>query len=162
VIVVALVAVGAAIIAQYPDSSTRPVASGASPSPSASPTATQTGAGTGTGGGQQSPEPAQAVKVAVYNGTFQTGLAATVATRMEKKGYRINETWILDAPDKPVDLTTIYFVTPDDKSAAQAVADSFFGKLPDAPKVQRLPDNATVPNGVQVAVYIGLDYVNSQ
>ncbi len=161
-IIVVLVAVGAAIISQYPDSSTQRSAAGTSPTSSPSPSATQTNTGTGTGTGQQSPEPAQGVKVAVYNGTFQTGLAADVADRMTKKGYRINpETSIADAPDKPVDLTTVYFVTPADKDAAQTIADSFFDKLPDPPKVERLPDNAAVPKGVQVAVYVGLDYVNS-
>jgi hypothetical protein len=166
-IIVALVVVGAVVIAQFPQDTTS--ASGGTPAPTASVTTPPGGGGQGsgdnnnTGGGTQQPTASLAgVKVAVYNGTFSTGLAADVADALVNRfGVKINAaTSIADAPSKPVDQTTVYYVAPADKTSAQALADQFFKKLRPAPKVQKLPDNTTVPAGVQVAVYLGTDYAN--
>jgi hypothetical protein len=163
-IIVALVAVGAVLIAQFPQPSTGSAsAGGPSATPSSSPSPNGGGQnGTGNGGGTQQPtEPLQGVKVAVYNGAGLTGLAADVAAALVKKfGVKVNSAWILNAPDT-VAATTIYYVTAADKAAASDLADSYFKKLPAPPPVQKLPDTTTVPAGVQVAVYLGTDYGNS-
>jgi hypothetical protein len=164
-IIVALVAVGAVLIAQFPQASTGSASAGSPPAtPNSSPSPNGGGQnGTGNGGGTQQPtEPLQGVKVAVYNGTTQTGLAADVAAALVKKfGVKINSTWILNAPDVPVATTAIYYVTAADKAAASDLADSYFKKLSAPPAVQKLPDTTTVPAGVQVVVYLGTDYVNT-
>jgi hypothetical protein len=167
-IIVALVVAGAVVIAQFPDSSTTGLASGGSGSPSqtTSPPAQGGGdgnTGTNTGGGQTATVDLKGVQVAVYNGTTQTGLAADVAAVLVKK-YHVKidpQDSILNAPSVPVDLTVVYFLTPADKDAATTLADAYFDKrLPSPPKVQKLPDNTTAPPGTQVAVYLGMDYVN--
>jgi LytR cell envelope-related transcriptional attenuator len=163
-IIVALVVVGAVVIAQFPRGATS--ATGTTPSPSASLTGGPGGGGgqgNANGGGTQAPTPtAEGVKVAVYNGTTQTGLAADVATRLERKfGVKVNpNTSILNAPSIPVAVTTVYFVSAADKDAATVLADALSKKLLTPAKAQKLPDNTTVPAGVQVAVYLGTDYVN--
>lgn len=162
VVIVAFVIAGAVLIAQFPDSSTSVLPTGTgSPEPTQS--ASPAGGGQqNNGGGESTPPPVEGVKVAVYNGTFQTGLASETALKLEQRlGVKINpDTSITDAPSKPVDTTTIYYVSAADKAIAQELA-SFFKKIPDGPKVQRLPANATVPPGVQIAVYLGTDYVNA-
>jgi hypothetical protein len=166
-IIVALVVVGAVVIAQFPQGTAS--APGGTPTPTVSVTTPAGGGGQGnggntnTGGGTQEPTASLAgVKVAVYNGTTQTGLAADVATALVKKfDVKIDSAWILNAPSGTVDLTAIYFVSAADKVAASDLADSYFKKLQTPPKVQKLPDNTTVPAGVQVAVYLGIDYVNA-
>jgi hypothetical protein len=152
----AFVAVSAVVISRFPDTATSARPSGSpTPSQTASPTAS-TGGQTGQGGGQESPAPVEGVRLAVYNGTTQTGLASETALRLEKRGYKINpDTSILNA-DAAVEQTTLYFVTAADKPAAEALANDFFKKL-DA-KIAKLPADAEVPNGVQVAVYLGTDY----
>jgi hypothetical protein len=163
-IIVALVVVGAVVVAQFPQGTTS--ATGPSPSASSSPAGPSGGGGQGqtdNGGTQQSPAPtAEGVKVAVYNGTTQTGLAADVATTLERKfGVKVDpDTSILNAPSIPVAVTTVYFVSASDKGAASVLADALSKKLPTPAKTQKLPDNTTVPPGVQVAVYLGTDYVN--
>jgi hypothetical protein len=164
-IIVALVAVGVVLIARFPQASTGSASASNPPaSPSSTPSTNSGGQnGNGNGGGTQQPaEPLQGVKIAVYNGTTQTGLAADVAAALVKRfGVKVDSTWILNAPDVPVAATAIYYVTPADKAAASDLADSYFKKLPAPPEVQKLPDNTTVPAGVQVAVYLGTDYVNT-
>jgi LytR cell envelope-related transcriptional attenuator len=165
-IILALVVVGAILIAQFPQGTTSAVPR-TSPTPAGSPTGGSNGGNQGNnngGGSQQSPAPtATGVKVAVYNGTTQTGLAADVAAVLVKKlEVKVNpQTSILNAPSIPVDVTTVYYVAATDKVAASALADVLSKKLTTPAKVQKLPANATVPAGVQVAVYLGTDYVNA-
>jgi hypothetical protein len=172
-IIVALVVVGAVLIARFPQASTGSASAGNPPATPSSSQSTGGGGqnGNGNGGGQngnggggteQPVEPLQGVKVAVYNGTTQTGLAADVAAALVKRfGLKVDSTWILNAPSVPVASTAIYYVTPADKAAASDLADSYFKKLSAPPEVQKLPDTTTVPDGVQVAVYLGTDYVNA-
>jgi LytR cell envelope-related transcriptional attenuator len=164
-VIVALVIVGAVVIAQFPTSGSNLAGASTSPTPSSSPSGTgQNGnnGNSGNGGQQSGTDVLTGVKVAVYNGTTQTGLAADVAAALVKR-YDVKispKTSILNAPSIPVDLTAVYFVTPADKAAATTLADEYFKKLPSPPKVQKLPANTTAPAGVQVAVYLGTDYVN--
>jgi hypothetical protein len=164
-IIVALVVGGVLLIARFPETSTSAQAE-STPSPSATESSTGTSDGgqtndgtTGTGGGQQTPTAqVEGVKLAVYNGTYETGLAAGVAdTLVNRFGYKIDSaTSILDAESKPYDQTTLYYVIQDDKIEAEALANSFFKKLD--VKIQRLPSDSQVPDGVRVAVYLGTDY----
>lgn len=155
-VIVAFVIAGVVLIAQFPDSS-----SSALPTSSPPPTQSQSPSGGGqqhNGGGQETqPPPVEGVRLAVYNGTFQTGLASETALKLEQRfGYKIDDAAILDADAKPVEQTTLYFVTPADKSAAEALASGFFKKLD--VKIAKLPGDSQVPEGIQVAVYLGNDY----
>jgi hypothetical protein len=160
-IIVVLVVVGAVLIAEFPRSSARLAAGSATPSQSVTPTPTGTGTASGGGQGPSTPQ-VRGVKLAVYNGTYQTGLAADAASALvDRYGYKINaKNSILDAPSRPVDQTTLYYVTGADKVEAQALADSYFKKLD--VKVAKLPAGSTVPKGVRVAVYLGTDYAQSR
>lgn len=163
-IIVALIVGGVVLIAQaFPEGPTSALGGSGSTSPSES--ASQSPAGNnnnnGGGGNGQGSGGAQVrgVKIAVYNGTFQTGLAADTALKLEERfGYKIDhETSILDAESKPVDPTTIYYATPDDKIEAEALANTFFKKL-QAVKIAKMPQDFQPPPGVQLAVYVGTDY----
>jgi hypothetical protein len=170
-IIVALVVGGAIVIARFPEGSTSARAE-SSPSPAASqtsPAATDGGQTSGDNAGndqgtgaQETPtDQLRGVKLAVYNGTYETGLAAGVADQLVSEFHcKIDPaTSILDAESKPYDQTTLYYVAQDDKAAAEALANSFFKRLD--VKIQRLPADAQVPDGVRVAVYLGTDYAAS-
>jgi hypothetical protein len=168
-IIVGLVVGGVLLIARFPEASTSALPeSSTSPSASGSSTSTAGGGQTNdgnadTGGGQQTPAAqVEGVKLAVYNGTYETGLAAGVAdTLVNRFGYKIDSaTSILDAESKPYDQTTLYYVAQDDKIEAEALANSFFKKLD--VKIQKLPADFQVPEGVRVAVYLGTDYALRQ
>jgi hypothetical protein len=173
-IIVAFVIAGAVLIAQFPEGSTSALDGNASRSPSPSESPSQNGGGQANNGGGQAnnggggqetePPPVKGVRVAVYNGTFESGLAGNVADALVSEfEYKIHregaDIWVLDAPDKPLEQTTVYFVTQDDKPAAEALAQGFFEKL--EVKIAPLDDTADVPPRVQVAVYLGTDYANS-
>jgi hypothetical protein len=155
-IIVGFIAAAVVVLSQFPDSSTSAQPS-ASQTPTESATPSATGGGQANqGGGEETPAPVEGVRLAVYNGTTQTGLASETAARLEKHGYKINpDTSILNA-DAAVEQTTLYFVTPADKPAAEALATGYFKKLD--VKIEKLPADSQVPNGVQVAVYLGTDY----
>jgi LytR cell envelope-related transcriptional attenuator len=174
-IIVALVAGGVLLISRSPQDATATLSSGTrSPNPTESATGsgqttggggqTATGGGEGatTGGGQSTPSPqVQGVKLAVYNGTYETGLASGAADELRQLGYKINaDTSVTDAQTKPVDQTTLYYVSRDDKIEADALANDFFKDFD--VKIQKLPDELSpVPDGVQVAVYLGTDYAGA-
>jgi hypothetical protein len=126
--------------------------SSVSPTPSPTPSSTPSG--------QESP-PVAGVRIAVFNGTQSSGLAADTAKRLRNRyNYQIAQT-PANAPGGPVAQTTIYFRTAADKDAAQALADNFFTNLD--VKVAQLPATATnVDPSVQVAIYLGNDYVASR
>jgi hypothetical protein len=173
-IIVALVAGGVLLIARSPEDATTLSSGTRSPNPTESATGggqttggsgqTNTGGGEGatTGEGQSSPSPqVQGVKLAVYNGTYETGLASGAADELRQLGYKINaDTSVTDAQTKPVDQTTLYYVSRADKIEADAMANDFFKDLD--VKIQKLPEELSpVPNGVQVAVYLGTDYAGA-
>lgn len=84
-----------------------------------------------------SPDLVQGISVGVYNGTEQTGAAASVAARLEKQGYVVPE--VGDTVD-PMKTTIVYFVKPADEAAAQALADTQFAGAP----YELVPDGITV------------------
>ena len=170
VIIVALVVGGILLIGRAFERGPSAFSASGSPAtttPTPSTATGGTGNGNGNAGGQQTGAQQQAallkgVHVAVYNGTFQTGLAAETTTKLEDRyDVKVNhQTSILDAPDKPVNPTAVYFVDASDKTAAEALAKAFFRKLSDV-TVAPLPANTTAPAGVQVAVYVGTDYLSA-
>jgi hypothetical protein len=152
-LIVALVVGGVVLIDQaFPKEGTaaQPPGTGASssPSPSARPSASPSG----------TPSPQiVGVRVGVFNGAGVTGLAATTASQLEKKGYVPAQ--VTDAPS-PVAVTTIYFRAADDRIEAEALAVNFFKDL--EVKISRLPASATnVEKKVQVAIYLGTDYATA-
>jgi hypothetical protein len=161
-IIVALVVGGVVLIARFPETTTSALrASPRSPSPAESSPPATGGGQTNTGGGGAQETPAvdvSGVKLAVYNGTYESGLAAEVADALVNRfDYKIDaETSILDADSKPYDQTTLYYVASGDKDVAEALANSYFKKLD--VKILKLPADSQVPDGVRVAVYLGTDY----
>jgi LytR cell envelope-related transcriptional attenuator len=151
-LIVALVVGGVVLIGQaFPKSALPRASPGAtSPSPHHSPSTTP----------HESPS-AQivGVKIGVYNGGGLTGLAASTATKLEKRfGYVPVE--IGNAPS-PVSVTTLYYRTAKDKIEAQALASNFFKNL--NVKIAKLPASATnVKSSVRVAIYLGSDYASTQ
>jgi len=101
----------------------------------------------------------EGVRIGVFNGTNVTGLAAETASTLEKKfGYI--QAQLGDTPQKPLAQTTLYYRTADDKIEAQALAQNFFKGLKVV--ISHLPAETGVDKSVQVAIYLGTDYVASQ
>ncbi len=167
-IIVALIVGGVVVIGQaFPEGSTRALPAGTeTPTTPASPSGAGGAGGGGNGAGQQQEEPGaqlKGVQVAVYNGTDQVGLAAAVADKLERR-FEVkidHETGIADAQSKPWNPTTIFFISTEDKPAAEALRSTFFKKL-DGAEVKKLPADYSVPNGVRLAVYLGTDYLQQQ
>lgn len=100
------------------------------------------------------------VHLGIYNGTTESGLAATVGRTLEREGY------VLDELGNTVDVqkrTVVYFTKPSDQAAAEQLAQTQF---PGAPVVAKPSDLQVVVNGketsparsVQVLVFVGGDY----
>jgi hypothetical protein len=151
-IIVALVAGGIVLISKaFPEGASAP---GPSVAPTVTPTPTQTPTQTPT----ETPSPQVAgVVLGVYNGTEVTGLAADTARKLEKRfGYVIPPENLGDTPTKPVDVTILYYASPSDKIEAQYLASGFFKDI--TPEIKKLPSGTDIPEGVQVAIYLGNDY----
>jgi hypothetical protein len=152
-LIVALVVGGVVLIGRAFPKSALPRGSTAATSP---PSPTRTPSPTPPG----SPSPqVVGVKIGVYNGAGVTGLAATTATKLEKRfGYVPVD--VADAPSA-VSVTTIYYRTAKDKIEAEALAANFFKKLD--VRISKLPSSATnVKASVHVAIYLGNDYAAGQ
>lgn len=160
VIIVALVAGGAVLIGRaFPQAGTPGLPGGAG-APGGSPSVTRTPSPTKPPKSRPSPQ-VQGVRVAVFNGTSVSMLAAKVADQLSRRfGYQVAQ-----APGNtpsPVSTTTLYYRTPKDKVEARAMARSFFRKLDPPPTIAKLPANATLVDAtVQVAVYLGTDYAQA-
>jgi hypothetical protein len=158
VIVVALVAVGAAVLANgFADPS---VAAGGSPSPSAS----VTGPTGETGSTSPSPPPtpqAEAPKnvaFAVFNGTEVDGLAADAAIFLEDEGFRLSAP-ADDAPESGVGKTVVYFRG----GAEQAQNKANAAAVVEALGVGKLRELGTgfddlVSGKTEVVIVLGADY----
>ena len=107
---------------------------------------------------KQSPQ-IEGVRIGIFNGTNVTGLAAETANTLEKKfGYI--QAQLGDTPQKPLAQTTLYYRTAADKIEAQALERNFFKGLKVV--IAHLPAGTGVDKSVQVAIYLGTDYVASQ
>jgi LCP family protein required for cell wall assembly len=74
--------------------------------------------------------PQEPIHIAVYNGTWEVGLAATWKEKLEKNNYSVVE--IGNAKEKPYDHTTVYLMNerPDTKKKAQELLDFFKSSAP--------------------------------
>jgi hypothetical protein len=163
VVIVALLVVGAAVLANgFADGGSAlqpgggPSGSAAasetpsgSPSGSASPTAAQTPA----------PQDPSEVLTQVFNGTNVTGLGATAQALLEGKGYTINAE-AQDAPAKPVPKTIVYYRGGADAAQNESNATRMAKKYFKGAKVEELDptiDDLVAPK-TQVVVVVGDDY----
>ena len=163
VVIVALLVVGAAVLANgFADGS-----SGLQPGGGPTGSAVATDTATGTSPGSSTPTAAQTpapqdpseVLIQVFNGTTVTGLGATAQTYLEGKGYTANAD-ALDAPSKTVPKTVVYYrggaSAAQNKSNASYMAKKFFK----GSKVEELDPaiDTLVKKTTQVVVVVGDDY----
>jgi hypothetical protein len=121
---------------------------GVSPSPSPSPSPSKPP--------KTSPSPqVVGVRIAVFNGTSVSGLAADTLTSITKKYGMVAAQDPADAPSD-VAQTTLYYRSPADEVEAQFLADDFFKSLD--VQITRLEPGTNVSRDVQVAIYLGNDY----
>lgn len=153
-IVVALVVGGVAVLTRaFPEAG-----GGAIPTRSPSPTEAPTTSPTATTPPPRAfePEPPEKIRIAVYNGTFEVGMAGETQQRLEDAGFRAAQD-ADDWPAKPIARTAVYFVGKGQaKVDATFVRDEYF---PGA-RVQRYPqDGPELDPRVEVVVLIGEDAV---
>ena len=144
VIVIVLVAVNSGEEPQQAAGTTTPTPTLTRSSTAPTPTTTTTT--------EQTPEPDPMVKRSalddeVLNGTLTTGLAASVAEKMEDEGYR--DIAVGNAP--PADRTTIYYRPKFKREAERLLAD-----LPELKRVR--PMTSTTPGDSAIVVVLGADY----
>lgn len=121
---------------------------GVSPTPSTSPSPSKPP--------KTSPSPqVVGVRIAVFNGTSVSGLAADTLTTITKKYGMVAAQDPADAPSD-VAQTTLYYRSPADEVEAQFLADDFFKSLD--VQISRLEPGTDVSRDVQVAIYLGNDY----
>ena len=163
VIIVALVVVGVAVLANGFDGGGGAV--GATPSASETPSPTETTTPTETATPTATPEPqTTAVLFMALNGTSVTGLAAEVQDALVADGY-IAAKEAANAPTSGVQVTTVYFRGGDgaaqNESDATYVAETYFPDI-DA-RVKELSDqfNEIVPNTATLAIVVGQDFADA-
>jgi hypothetical protein len=98
--------------------------------------------------------------IVVVNASGVEGLAAdTTGLLVEEFDYEGLEPGT--APSLS-DVTTIYYRSRRDKVEADFLEnDPFFRKIRDTIRVAKLPAGEDVPEGAQLAIYIGTDYASS-
>ncbi|MGH2683186.1 MAG: LytR C-terminal domain-containing protein [Actinomycetota bacterium] len=99
---------------------------------------------------QPSPD-VRGVRLAVLNGTTETGLAATTAQRLKQLGYRVDDEDIGDAQAKPYEVTTLFFRN-DSRLEARHLRDTVFAGA----KLERA--TGQLDPDVQITVVVGLDW----
>ena len=163
IIIVALLVTGGLVLANGFASPTAVEAGSqpdvvASPSPSPSTAAPETDSPAPAV--EETPKPAapKDIPIAVFNGTYETGLAGTVMERLLADGYRSGQE-PTDTETKPVEHTVVYFVGGADaaqnESNATELADTSFKGA----KVKELSaDVGDVDPSVLVVVVLGEDY----
>jgi hypothetical protein len=161
VIIVALVVVGVAVLAngftdvgQAVGASTGPsTSSSGSPSPSQSQSSQSSSA----------PSPQQnGVLIMVLNGTDSTGLAAVVQDALKKKGY-VAPNDPSNSPVPGVEKTTVYYRPGPQEDQNLADATYLAATYLDDAEVQKLGPvfDDVVPNTVTVVVVLGQDYAEA-
>jgi hypothetical protein len=166
VVIVALLVVGAAVLANgFADGGAALQPGGGPSGPvevTESPSGTASGSASPTASQTPAPQDTAEVLIQVFNGTYTAGLGATAQTFLEGKGYTINEQ-ALDAASKPVAKTGIYYRG--GAAAAQNEANAAFmaKKYFKGAKVAEL--DPTIIDGVkkttQVVVVVGDDYAST-
>jgi LytR cell envelope-related transcriptional attenuator len=112
---------------------------------------------------KETPSPQiEGVRIAVFNGTNETGLAAEVQQILEADGYVAAQD-PADADPKPVPKTIVYFRggvdAAQNRSNARYIADTYF----DGARVALLdPDLAVnIADDAQAIIIVGVDYVGA-
>ncbi|HEV8571637.1 MAG TPA: LytR C-terminal domain-containing protein [Actinomycetota bacterium] len=100
---------------------------------------------------EQPSPPVQGVRLAVLNGTTETGLAASTAQKLKKLGYRVDDEDIGDAQAKPYEVTTLFYRN-DSRLAARHLRDTVF----EGAKLERATDQ--LDPDIQITVVVGLDW----
>jgi hypothetical protein len=163
VVIVALLVVGAAVLANGFADGGSALQPGGGPSGSAAPSESPSGSASGTTSPTASPTPPpqdpSEVLIQVFNGTNVTGLGATAEAFLEGKGYTINA-GALDAPSKPVAKTIVYYRGGPDAAQNESNATRMAKKYFEGAKVEELDPaiGDLVEPKTQVAVVVGDDY----
>jgi len=112
---------------------------------------------TGPTGVDAEPPTTEGVRIAVFNGTDESGLAGETQLRLEESyGYIATQ----DPADAPAayPVTTIYYNAPKDKVQAEYLAGDFFKKLDGVEVVRLDPGTADIDPSTQLAIFLGNDY----
>ena len=112
---------------------------------------------TGPTGVDAEPPPTEGVRIAVFNGTDESGLAGETQLRLEERyGYITTQ----DPADAPAayPVTTIYYNAPKDRVQAEYLAGDFFKKLDGVEVVRLDPGTADIDPSTQLAIFLGNDY----
>jgi hypothetical protein len=150
-LVVAALVVGLFVLSRaFPQEETpAPQATGGGPT---TPTETTPPAGEETTPPPEAPSPdVQGVRLAVLNGTTETGLAASTAEQLKELGYRVDKDDIGDAAAKPYEVTTLFFRN-DSRLEARHLRDTVFKGA----RLERATDQLN-PD-VRITVVVGLDW----
>jgi LytR cell envelope-related transcriptional attenuator len=161
VIIVALVVVGVALLANgFTDVG---ATTGASTGPSASVSGSSSPSQSQSSQSSSSPRPNQhGVLIMVLNGTDSTGLAAQVQDALVGKGY-VAPNDPGNSPVPGVEKTTVYYRTGQEEDQNHADAQYLAETYLDNAAVQRLGPvfDEIVPNTVTVVVVLGQDYADA-
>jgi len=112
---------------------------------------------TGATGADAEPPTTEGVRIAVFNGTDESGLAGETQLRLEERyGYITTQ----DPADAPAayPVTTIYYNAPKDKVQAEYLAGDFFKKLDGVEVVRLDPGTGDIDPSTQLAIFLGNDY----
>lgn len=168
-VVVALVAVGAVVLARgFEPQPATGAAPTVTPTPSDSVTPSQTPTGsetpTPTGGPTDGPEPnTTGVTFMSLNGTSVAGLAGAAQEMLEADGY-VKAADADNSPTQGVSTTTVYYQTGDDeqqnKADAGYVAETYF----DGAQTGRLSPvyDDFVPASASIVIVVGEDFADAQ
>jgi cytoskeletal protein RodZ len=111
---------------------------------------------------EETPKPAapKDVRIAVFNGTYESFLAGTVQDELVAEGYRSGQD-PTDTDSKPVERTVVYFVGGADAAQNESDATELAGTHFKGAKVKELSaDVGDVDQSVEVVVVLGEDYVS--
>jgi hypothetical protein len=154
VLVVAAVLLGVFVLSRaFPSGGdAAPVAPEEAPTtpPPTSPPATGDQGGGGGGGAQPEEHDPSEFQIQILNGTDVSGLAADTQAMLEEEGYRVPS--VSDAPDKPVERTTITYKRRF-RADAEVLGQQFF---PDAQLESAAPDA-----DADITITLGVDYSES-
>jgi hypothetical protein len=112
---------------------------------------------TGPTGVDAEPPTTEGVRIAVFNGTDESGLAGETQLQLEERYGYIATQVPADAP-AAYPVTTIYFNAPKDRVQAEYLAGDFFKKLDEVEVVRLDPGTGDIDPSTQLAIFLGNDY----
>jgi hypothetical protein len=163
VIIVALVVVGAAVLANGFDTASTGTTVASSPTPSSGPSAEPTDSPSSSASESPAPKPQKTgVAIMALNGTTVPGLGAAAQELLKADGY-VAPVDAADAPNQNAAKTVVYYRTGTDEAQNQAdarfIAKKYFGRA----KVQPLAStyDELVPPSVTVVIVTGQDFADA-